>query len=282
MHPVTHQNLEQAMRDEGFAFARYMLYGRKARAHGHRELAELFETLADVEVFDYFMHEAELAGFGSGSDVENLRQAIAVEASAADETYRLFEQQARDDGETHAAEQFSRIRSDKAHRRVQLNRALEALETSTPRPHRILVIADESCHGSGLCDEVAYRAGRVPSEVLIVAPALTRSRLHYLASDIDHEAEQAAERMETLRGELERQRVHATGRVGDTNPLLAIEDALREFPADELVIATQPPEHSTWLERNLVHEARTRFAPLLVTHVIVDPALDRGAALTGD
>ncbi len=103
------------------------------------------------------------------------------------------------------------------------------------------------------------------------------------ASDIDHETEQAAERMETLRGELERQRVHATGRVGDTNPLLAIEDALREFPADELVIATQPADQSTWLERNLVHDARTRFAPLLVTHVIVDPALDRGAAaLTGD
>ena len=207
------------------------------------------------------MHEAELAGFGSGSDLDNLRQAIAVEASAADETYRLFERQARDAEERQVAEQFARIRSDKAHRRAQLTTALDTLETSTPRPHRILVIADESCHGSGLCDEVAYRAGRVPSEVLIVAPALTRSRLHYLASDIDRETEQAAERMETLRGELERQRVHATGRVGDTNPLLAIEDALREFPADEIVIATQPPDQSTWLERNVVHDARTRFAP---------------------
>ena len=83
---------------------------------------------------------------------------------------------------------------------------------------------------SGLCDEVAYRAGRVPSEVLIVAPALTRSRLHYLASDIDHEAEQAAERMETLRGELERQRVHATGRVGDTTPCSPSKTRLESSP----------------------------------------------------
>ncbi len=269
------------MRDEGFAFARYMLYGRKARAHGHRDLADLFESLADVEVFDYFMHEAGLAGLGSGSDIDNLRQAIADEASAADETYRLFERQARDAGATQAAEQFSRIRSDKNHRRAQLAEALGKLETSTPRPHRILVIADESCHGSGLCDEVAYRAGRVPSEVLIVAPALTTSRLHYLASDLDRETVQAAERLETLRDDLERRHVHTTGRVGDTNPLIAIEDALREFQADEIVIATQSPDHTTWLERDLVDKARTRFAPLLVTHVIVDPALDRGVAITG-
>src|SRR5581483_10976798 len=118
-----------------------------------------------------------------------------------------------------------------------------------PRLHRILVIANESCHGGGLSGEVAYRAGRLPSEVLIVAPALTGSRLHYLASDLDRETAEAAERVEMLRGELERLRVHATGRVGDANPLVAIEDALREFAADEIVIATHPPDRSPWLER---------------------------------
>jgi rubrerythrin len=269
------------MREEGFAFARYMLYGRRARAHGHPELADTFESMADTEVFDYFMHEAELSGLGSRSDVDNLRDALSAEARAADEMYHAFEQQARDVGEAEAAEQFSHVRADKDRRRTRLTATLDALDATTPRPHRILVVANESCQGSGLCDEIKYRSGRVPSRVFIVAPALTKSRLHYLASDLDQETAQATARLETLLGELERSGVPTTGRVGDSNPLVAIEDVLREFPMDEIVIATHPPDQSTWLERDVVHKARERFAPLLVTHVVVDPTYDRGAALTG-
>ncbi len=211
-----------------------------------------------------------------------MRAAIAIEARAVTETYHLFEQQARDVGESETAERFARIRTRKEQRWAQLAAALDTLEASTPQPHRILVVANESCQGSGLCNEVGYRAGRIPSEVLIVAPALTKSRLHYLASDLDQERERATERVDTLRTELEQHRVRARGQVGDANPLVAIEDALREFPADEIVIATHPPEQSTWLERNVVHKARVRFDPLLITHVVVDPAYQRGAMLPGD
>jgi rubrerythrin len=282
MDPITHRNVERAMRDEGYAFARYMLYGRRARAQGHRELADLFESLADVEAFDYFMHWAGLVGLASGSDVDNLREAMAAEMLDAADVYRTYEQQARDAGEDRAEAEFGRIRRDKERRERELARTLAKLETSTPHVHRILVVADEACDGPGLRDEVAYRAGRLPSEVLIVAPALTRSRLHYLASDVDHEAAEAADRMAALRDELEAVGVHARGIVGDPNPLTAIEDAVREFPADEIVVATHSAEDSTWLERGLVHTARERFAPRLVTHVVVDPALARGALVPGD
>ena len=276
MHPVTRRNIESAMRDEAFMCARFTLYGRNARAHGHRELADLFESLADVEVFDYFMKEADLARFASRSDVENLRDAMAAEAAAGEETYRALEHQARVVGETEAAAEFERIRADKRRRHDVLAQALERLDQSMPHTHRILVVADESCHGSGLCDEISYRAGRVPTDVLIVAPALTRSRLHYLASDLDRERGEADDRMRELRAQLAGNGVQASGRVGDANPIVAVEDALREFPADEIVIATRPPEESPWLERRLVDQARERFAPLLITHVVVDPALDHG------
>ena len=36
--------------------------------------------------------------------------------------------------------------------------------------------------------------------------------------------------------------------VGDSVPLLAIEDALAEFDADEIVISTLPPSQSHWLD----------------------------------
>ena len=70
----------------------------------------------------------------------------------------------------------------------------------------------------------------------------------------------------------------ARGAVGDSNPVQAIEDALAEFPADEIVISTHPPERSNWLEKKTVERARERF-DLPITHVVVD--LERDWASTG-
>ena len=69
--------------------------------------------------------------------------------------------------------------------------------------------------------------------------------------------------------------VQATGEVGDGDPLQAIEDALRTFGADEIVISTHPEGRSNWLERNVVGAARERF-DVPITHVVVD--LEAGAA----
>ena len=61
----------------------------------------------------------------------------------------------------------------------------------------------------------------------------------------------------------------ANGRVGDADPLLAIEDALRIFPANEILIATHPEGRSNWLARNIVGRARARYR-LPVQHLVVD------------
>ncbi len=277
MHPTTHQNLQKTMRDEAFACRRYILDAREARSSGDARLADLFDALADSAVVDALMEKEDRAGLAA-----SVRDAIAFEARGAGETYDLFERQARAVGDDEIADLFGEVRATKEQRWTRLAAALGSIEASVPKPHRILVIANESCQGSGLCDELTYRAGRIPSEVFVVAPALTRSRLHYLASDLDRETEQAAERIDTLRRELDHHHIPMSGRVGDANPLVAIEDALREFPADEIVIATHPHDQSGWLERNVVHEARERFDPLLITHVIVDPNYQRGALLPGD
>ncbi len=48
-------------------------------------------------------------------------------------------------------------------------------------------------------------------------------------------------------------------RVGDVDPLQAIEDALRMFPADEVIVLTAPDEEATWLEAGLGEKAQERF-----------------------
>ena len=101
----------------------------------------------------------------------------------------------------------------------------------------------------------------VPTEaqtgkVLVVAPALN-SRLRRWLSDEDIARRRAEERALAYVEQLERSGIHAEGRVGDADPLLAIADALSMFPADKIVIAAGP--HSGQLAVSLAARARERF-----------------------
>jgi hypothetical protein len=68
--------------------------------------------------------------------------------------------------------------------------------------------------------------------------------------------------------------VNVRGEVGDGDPVQAIEDALRTFGADEIIISTHPEGRSNWLERGVVESARERFA-VPITHVVVDLEKER-------
>jgi hypothetical protein len=137
------------------------------------------------------------------------------------------------------------------------------------RPRKILVIANETCAAQGVVDEVRYRAGE-RGEVLVVAPALARTRLeHWLTSDLERRQEEAATRMEASIAAFNAAGVNARGHLGDADPLQALDDALRIFAPDEVVISTHPPRRSTWLERQVVRRARERYE-LPISHVIVD------------
>jgi hypothetical protein len=113
---------------------------------------------------------------------------------------------------------------------------------------------------------VAHAAGR-PLEVLVVAPALG-SRLSHWTGD-DHAREEAAANLEATVSRLAAAGVAARGEVGSDDPIQAADDALREFPADEIVFATQPEGAANWKERGVVETARSRYQ-LPVSHVVVD------------
>lgn len=134
-------------------------------------------------------------------------------------------------------------------------------------PRRILVVANETVAGSALTDEVNSRV-RTGTEVLVVCPALN-SRLRHWVSDEDSARSRAESRLRASIDRLQQSGVSARGQVGDSDPLQAIADALREFNADEIVISTHPPERSHWLARNITERVQRLFA-LPVTHVVVD------------
>lgn len=139
--------------------------------------------------------------------------------------------------------------------------------------HRLLVVANETVGGRPLLNEIANRCRGRRSEILVVTPALTASRAAHWASDVDEAIELARQRMELSLIEIDRLGLRARGEIGDSDPNIAIEDALRVFPADEIVISTHPPERSRWMERGVVDRAR-REIELPITHVVVDLAAD--------
>ena len=56
-----------------------------------------------------------------------------------------------------------------------------------------------------------------------------------------------------------------------------MEDALRRFPADEVIISTHPAGRSNWLEHDVVNRAQDRF-DLPVTHVVSSTSSTAGGA----
>jgi len=134
--------------------------------------------------------------------------------------------------------------------------------------HRILVVANETVAGRSLRDEVVRRAQEREAEVLVVTPALN-TRIRHWTSDEDMARTAAQIRLDESLAALSVSGIDAHGTVGDDDPCQAIEDSLRTFPADEIVISTHPAGRSNWLEHGVVERAGERF-DLPITHVVVD------------
>jgi membrane protein implicated in regulation of membrane protease activity len=149
---------------------------------------------------------------------------------------------------------------------------------TAPRPHaagerRILVIANETVGGNTLRSAILDRSRDVREEVLVVTQALN-SPLRHWVSDDDGARAAAQQRLEKSLAQLADAGVEARGEIGDGDPLQAIEDALRTFGADEIIISTHPEGRSNWLEREVVENARERFT-VPIKHVVVDLEAER-------
>lgn len=97
------------------------------------------------------------------------------------------------------------------------------------------------------------------AKVLSVSPALNSSPVAFWMSDSDEaiaDAEQnAAQTQQALRSE----GVQATGVTGESEPLLALQDALATFPADRIIVFVRPDDEQQYREDDVVGEVERRF-----------------------
>jgi GABA permease len=138
---------------------------------------------------------------------------------------------------------------------------------------RVLLVASQASTGPQLMREIRFRAREANSEFFVLCPVLDRPFEHWVGgSDTDREV--AREFLHSLLDQLRASGVKADGSVGDNEPLVATEDALRLFPADEILIATHPLDKRGWLEHDIVTKIRAR-SELPITHVL--PVISREA-----
>ena len=78
------------------------------------------------------------------------------------------------------------------------------------------------------------------AEVLVVSPATNRSKLAFWVSDSDDAIAEAETAQEETVERLEEEGVDAAGDTGESEPAVAIEDALATFPADRIVVFSHP------------------------------------------
>jgi hypothetical protein len=144
---------------------------------------------------------------------------------------------------------------------------MKNLSTDTRSPAKpgrkagILVVANEALEEAVLPAVVGPAVASGPSgAVLVIAPALN-SRLRHWVSDEDEARRRAGLRLDRSLEALEAVGIEAEGRVGDADPLQAIADALTEFVAGEIVIASAHSGRPHRLTRDLAERTRRRFAP---------------------
>jgi hypothetical protein len=124
--------------------------------------------------------------------------------------------------------------------------------------NRLLIAAGESVSSP---DELPFGVRALidaADEILVITPTLP-SRLEWLASATDRAKEQADERLGTVLGHLAELGSEAEGEVGADDPLLAFEDAIREFAPNHLMLALRAGEESGWQEKGLLDQLRERF-----------------------
>jgi GABA permease len=139
-----------------------------------------------------------------------------------------------------------------------------------PDERRVLVVANETVEGEELVSAISTLALTRTTTFLVVCPALN-TRLKTWTSDEDPARAEAQNRLDATLARLGSVGIEARGEVGDSDPLVAIEDAVHTYHPDEIVISTHPEGRSNWLERGVVDAVRERF-DVPVTHVVVDLA----------
>ena len=145
----------------------------------------------------------------------------------------------------------------------------------TTRPHRVLVLANQTVGSEELLDELRRIDADRDAVYFVVVPASpieTGTAATHGPLDVEEATREIAQRrlddtLSTLRSE----NLEADGELGEYRPLRALAAGVDSFHPDQIVISTLRPEDSVWHRYDVVDRARAEHS-VPVTHVVATPA----------
>jgi GABA permease len=145
----------------------------------------------------------------------------------------------------------------------------------TAKPHRVLVLANETANSTELLDELRRIGADSDVSYYVVVPASpveTGVAATHGPLDVAEATQQAAEaRLQYTLSALRSENWEADGALGDYRPMRALANGVDTFHPDRIVIATLPAEYSVWHRFEVVDRARAEYRDLPVTHVVATP-----------
>jgi hypothetical protein len=103
---------------------------------------------------------------------------------------------------------------------------------------KLLVLTSQPITADRLREAVPSRIDRDDLEVMVVAPALAPNPIKFWFSDADEAIARAEGVWRESVQALGAGGIQATGDTGESDPMLALQDALNTFPADRILLFT--------------------------------------------
>ncbi len=130
----------------------------------------------------------------------------------------------------------------------------------------VLAFLNEVAGGRKLLGAIRDRVAAGAGHVVLVAPQNVPSAGQIV--DAEEIRDAALSRVEVTQKVLQDFGVHAMGSVLDTDPALALDDAIRAFTPDEVLISALPDTRFGLMRKDMIEWARSRY-PVPVEHVAV-------------
>jgi GABA permease len=162
----------------------------------------------------------------------------------------------------------------------------EARPASSPQAatRRYLIVANQTLESDELAQAIRERAAAGPSEFWVVAPAtavkdlagrsMPTTPMPVMGGALSIPASPAEARglaqdkLDSALRPLAAAGVSIEGDVGDSDPMRAVETALRDRKFDEIIVSTLPARLSRWLRGDFPRRVEQKFG-IPVTHVEV-------------
>ena len=97
------------------------------------------------------------------------------------------------------------------------------------------------------------------AEVLVVSPAVNESPVAFWVSDSDEAIADAESTAEQTAAALRERGAQARATAGDSEPLMALQDALATYAADRVLVFARAEEGARYREDDVLGEAQRRF-----------------------